>query len=164
MVFQEAWREFQYLPTNIDSKKTRLGKSIWGKMNWCYCEHIRRTHCEPIGNFMGTSWEQKKYKKSNKPGPSPKDFFWICWVHATIFHWLSIICIPNYVFHLFQTFLKMSLFRTFTRTRSFLKIHQWMYLAQPYRSKFQTHLDVIYPFFMAICDHILFLAKEAQCA
>jgi hypothetical protein len=25
----------------------------------------------------------------------------IYWVHATIFHWLSVISIPNYVFHLF---------------------------------------------------------------
>jgi hypothetical protein len=49
--------ESQYLPTNINSKRTRLGQNIWGKMSWCYCEHIGGTHYEPIGNFMGTSWE-----------------------------------------------------------------------------------------------------------
>jgi hypothetical protein len=54
--------ESQYLPTNIDSKRMRLGKNIWGKMSRCYCEHIGGTHYEPIGNFMGTSWEQKNAK------------------------------------------------------------------------------------------------------
>jgi hypothetical protein len=39
-----------------------------------------------------------------------------------------------------------------------------MYFEQPYRSKLQTHLDGIYPFFMVICDQILFLAKETHCA
>jgi hypothetical protein len=61
--------ESQYLPTNINSKKTRLGKNIWGKMNWCYCEHIGGTHYEPIGNFMGTYWEQKSAKNQTSLDP-----------------------------------------------------------------------------------------------
>jgi hypothetical protein len=62
---------------------------------------------EHIMNPLGISWEHignKKVQKIKQALTLPRRIlFWMYWVHATIFHWLSIISIPNYVFHLFQT-------------------------------------------------------------
>ncbi len=70
---------------------------------WTYWDNTLWTHSEFHGDILGT----KKMQKIQQALTFPKRFFfWIYWVHVAIFHWLSIIFVPNNVFHLLRTFKK----------------------------------------------------------
>lgn len=60
--------ESQYLPTNIDSKKTRLDKNIWGKWVGVIVNILE----EHIMNPLGISWEHIGNKK-NATNPTSLD-------------------------------------------------------------------------------------------